>query len=303
MNTNSSFKQSQQQNKNNSVEIEEVLKKYSDRLAKHIIGALRYMSGFAKQGKTMWFSQTTLGKKLGLSRNRTNVIVKAMEKEGLIASYYRQSKTCEYEVASYYLQPEQQVTIRWLFKKFSYFSITLVMSISAASQEGTQFGLNDNAHSNYTIQESDIINRGLSLLVGNWLGCLKKEGEQRRAGMGHRQWLSHLAPEETAHSGGTPRRSLSEWSINWMDPAYLEFEAQFLAGMPDFILLGLNEQPDQVPQEVTVPDSELVYTFTDFPPEPEYTPLDFSLTTGCLNDNIDIIEVDDFGFDIITQND
>jgi len=229
---------SQQTNQKKPLEIGTIQYKYSDRIARHLLTAFRFMYSFSVKGKNMFFSQTTLGKQLGLSRNRTCELVGDLEALGFIRKYYRPKMTCEYEVVPFYLEEEQQFKIRRFFKSFFAFSVTAIFSISAQHQLSTLPISKEIAGIESMIQESPEYYRGLSLPMAIGLCYGFKKTTTTAGGAGTFEAES-MAPELTVHFGGTPRRSLEPEPINETEAEYVQFEAQFLSEMPEPCCLSL----------------------------------------------------------------
>lgn len=227
------FRISQQPDLKKPLEISDIQYKYSDRIAGHLIKAFQIMYSFTSKNKNIWFSQTTLGKQLGLSRNRTCEIVGELAALGFIRKYDRPRMTCEYEVVPYYLEEDQCFKIKRFFKSFFSFSVFTIFSISAANQLSTLPISKDIAGIESTIQESPEYCRSLLLpmVVGLCYG-FKKLTTTTAGGAGTFEAES-MAPEQTVHYGGTPLRSLEPEPINEATEEYVQFEAQFLSEMPE----------------------------------------------------------------------
>lgn len=226
------IRQSQQPNKNNPLELGDIQYKYSDRIAKHLIKTFQIMYSFSSKKKNIWFSQTYLGKLLGLSRNRTCEIVRELEALGFIRKYYREHMTCEYEVVPYYLEKDQRFKVRRFFKSFFSFSLLAILSISANSRTSTLPLSKDIAGIKNSIQESYLLPSNLSLLVEVVCCYGLKKNETTTAGGAGTFEAESMAPEQTVHFGGTPRRSLEPEPINETTEEFLQFEAQFVSEMP-----------------------------------------------------------------------
>lgn len=218
------------QSQQKPLELNAIQYKYSDRIANHLIKAFQIMYSFSSKKKNIWFSQSYLGKQLGLSRNRTCEIVGELEALGFIRKYYREHMTCEYEVVPYYLEEDQRFKVKRFFKSFFSFSVFAIFSINANSQLSTLPVCKDIAGIKNSIQESPEYYRQLFLPMVVWLHY-GKEKYQSAGGTGSTMAKS-MAPEKTTRSGGTPLLSFEQQHQNWDDEAYRLFESQFLTEMP-----------------------------------------------------------------------
>lgn len=230
-----STRQCQQQIQEKPLDIGEIQYKYSDRIAGHLIKTFQIMYSFSSKKKNIWFSQSYLGKLLGLSRNRTCEIVGELVALGFIRKYYREHMTCEYEVVPYYLEKDQRFVVQRFFKSFFSFSVLAIFSISANSQLSTPSISKDTAGLKTTVQESYVLDPVLSLpmAVGLCYGFEKfQKNKQTTAGGTGTFEAEPMAPEQIVTFGDRCHSWLDPEPINETSSEYVQFEAQFVTEMP-----------------------------------------------------------------------
>lgn len=231
---------SQSQIQKKPQDISFIQSKYPTKLALQLIKTLRIVWSFRNR-KSIYFSQSYVGKKLKVGRTYALKLLHILNDEGFIGIYGRQSKTSEYEINPFYLQPEEQHKLNRFFKYGALLSLSFISSISAASRFVTQLFSQGIAPYKNSIKESYVFPMNVMLLLKfSCLFNLKKfKKTTTTAGGAGTFEAESMAPEQTVHYGGTPLRSLEPEPINETTEEYVQFEAQFLSEMPEPCCLSL----------------------------------------------------------------
>jgi hypothetical protein len=99
----------------------------------------------------MYFSQSYLARRIGVSRKTINEWIGLFVELNLIHKYYRQSKTCTYEIAPWLLEGDTQDWLKDFYRSFFKLSLALLLSISAASANVTELTFKGFNLSNCTV--------------------------------------------------------------------------------------------------------------------------------------------------------
>jgi hypothetical protein len=100
---------------------------------------LHYMLSSNTWMRCMYYSQTHLAKKVGVSRKTINEWIALFVELNLIHKWYRQSKTCTYEISSWLLERDTYDWLKGFYRSFFKFSLALMLSMTATSADVTQF--------------------------------------------------------------------------------------------------------------------------------------------------------------------